>query len=341
MHEGDRVQDVYLLSAPAYRLAKTGKSYWAFALKDVSGSIDAKIWSPTAQKYADIPNGILVEVLGDVRSFNGEGQVVVSAIRQLDENEVAALDLAQWLPGSRRPPEEMFAELQELCKKELVHKPWRKFVLGVLSDKDIHDRFLKAPAATGIHHAWVGGLLEHTLSVAALCMRLCDQYPLLDRQILLAAAVCHDLGKLWELSPLGTSYTDEGQMLGHIMIGLEKLARPLEKSGLAPEHILHFKHLILSHHGKLEFGSPKLPLTPEALALSFADDLDAKLTLCAGLFKDFPEEGTGWSQKNWALGRAMYHALRTPAPEQADSPKEKAGSKPVTKVVKDDQCSLL
>ncbi len=339
---GNEVHSLFLVGSASLLQARNGP-FWRLELKDASASIEARIWTPLSQQYTDIPAGSIVEAEGRAESFREHVQINVTALRVLSPEETASVDVSAFLPASERPAQEMYEDLLALCKKELTHKPWRKFVLGVLEDEAIRTRLLAAPAAKALHHAWVGGLLEHTLSVARLCMHLCDHYPMLDRQTLLAGAVCHDLGKLWELSGgLDNGYTDEGQLIGHIVLGLEKLERPLAKSGLEPELAMHFRHLVLSHHGQYEYGSPKLPQTAEAFALHHADDLDAKLAQVRNLFPIREEDEAGWSPYQRSLDRYIYQAPRTPDPQpkggKAKEQQEKTSKQEAPRL---DQCSLL
>lgn len=241
-------------SAVPHRLgvaaASQERPFWRIELKDASGDLEARIWSPLSQQFAEIPSGVIAEVEGRAESFRDKLQVNVNALRVLSPEETASVDTSAFMASSSRPPQEMLDELEALCRKEFTYKPWRKFILSVLEDEAIRVPLLTAPAAKSVHHAWVGGLLEHTLSVATLCLRFCDHYPDLDRQTLLAGAICHDLGKIWEFSGgLANDYTDAGRLVGHINLCLGKLDRHLAKSGLDEELILHFQHLILSHHG--------------------------------------------------------------------------------------------
>lgn len=202
-----------------------------------------------------------------------------------------------------------------LCKKELSHASWSKLVRLAFKDPEIQSRFCSIPAAKGVHHAYVGGLLEHTLSVAGMAMRAADHYPQLDRQILLMGAVFHDMGKIWEFSGgLVNDYTDDGRLLGHMELVLEFLGPLLEKAGVEVALARHLKHLILSHHGQPEFGAARLPQTAEALALHYVDNLDAKMAQCQSLFSDV-EEGQ-WSGYQATLQRFMHHPLRTPCAVQ-------------------------
>lgn len=225
--------------------------------------------------------------------------------------------------------------------KEFTYKPWRKFILSVLEDEAIRVPLLTAPAAKSVHHAWVGGLLEHTLSVATLCLRFCDHYPDLDRQTLLAGAICHDLGKIWEFSGgLANDYTDAGRLVGHINLCLGKLDRHLAKSGLDEELLLHFQHLILSHHGLYEYGSPRLPQTAEAFALHYADNIDAKITQSRSLFGELEDGESGWSPYQKSLERQLFQAPKTP---EAESRKPRTSKRTAAEpeAPRLNQCSLL
>lgn len=331
---GDDIRAPFLVSAASLQQAKNGP-FWRLEIKDASGTLEARIWSPASQAYCEISAGLLAEVEGRADSYRDQLQVNVNRLRLLTEEETREADLAAFLPASARPATEMLEEMETLCRREFTHKPWRTFALNVLADPDIRPRLLTATAAKGVHHAWVGGLLEHTLSVAGLCLRFCDHYPDLDRQTLLAGALFHDLGKIWELSGgLANDYTDEGRLVGHINIALEKLEPHLKKARLESELALHLKHLVLSHHGLYEYGSPRLPQTAEAFALHYADNLDAKLTQSRSLFKDLPEGECGWSPYQKTLERALYQAPRTPR-------KDKATKAESQQPVRDDQCSLL
>lgn len=327
---GDEVRSLFLVSAASQLQAKNGP-FWKLEIKDASGSLEARIWSPVSQAYADIRAGSLAEVEGRAESYRDQLQINVGRLRLLTPEETEQADLSVFLPSGDRPAAELLEEAEALCRKELTHKPWRAFALGVLGDPDIRPRLLTSTAAKGVHHAWVGGLLEHSLSVATLCLRLCDHYPELDRQTLLTGALFHDLGKIAELSGgLANDYTDEGRLIGHIGLSLEILAPHLKKARVEPELALHFKHLILSHHGLYEYGSPRLPQTAEALALHYADNLDAKLAQSRALFRDVTE--SAWSPYQRTLDRALYQAPRTPRREK---------SRPDPAPPRDNQCSLL
>ena len=338
---GDEVNSLFLVGRADLGTARNGP-YWRLELKDSSGAIEAKIWSPLSLNFTEISSGSLVEAGGRASVYKDKVEINLERLFILPEEDAAGVDMADFLLCSAVRPEIMHAELLELCRRVLRHSPWKKLVLGLLNDEEIKNRLMLAPAAKGVHHAYCGGLLEHTLGVARLCMLLADAYPELDRQLLLAGAILHDMGKLWELqSGAATDYTDAGRLLGHIELGLEMLGPHLCKSGLEPELALHLKHLILSHHGELEFGSPKRPKTPEAFVLHCADNLDAKLAQFREVFAAMPEDGPNWSPFQKTLERYLDRANATPINEKtgARGPKKEADDSQLE--LQATQCSLL
>lgn len=303
--------------------AKNGP-YWALTLADNTGEVPAKIFSPHAQAVHGLEAGMFVQISGQVGVYRDQPQIVADNAEVLDFDE-EGLRLGDFVPASERDPEEMLADIERLCKKHLTHKPWRSLCRKVLTDKSIKERIIAAPGAVSIHHAYAGGLLEHTLSVCNLCMSFCDLYPKLDRQALLVAAIFHDLGKAWEYTtgPL-RDMTDEGRLLGHIQIGLNLLDTYFSKTnGLDKELVMHVKHMIVSHHGELEFGSPKRPKTAEAFALHFADNIDAKLKTVAETVEGAMNEGEpGWTQFVRPLQRFVYNPAKTPDPNAENGEEE-------------------
>jgi 3'-5' exoribonuclease len=320
---GDEVRDLFLLAAASLQQARNGP-FWRLELKDAGGSLEAKIWSPQSQEYAELAPGGIVEVYGRCGVFRDRLQLTVDKLRPLSEEDTAGCDLSLFLPASARPPEGMLEELERLCDRELGYAPWRRFVFAVLRHEDIRPRLLTAPAAKNVHHAYVGGLLEHTLSVAGLVLRLADHYPELDRQLLLVAAVCHDIGKIWELTGgIDNDYSDAGRLLGHTFLGLERLEPLLREADPSPELARHFKHLVLSHHGEHQFGAPQLPQTAEAFALHHADNVDAKTAQFRNVFSASTNGDAGWSPYQPTLGRFLHKPRRTPGtapPEDGTNP---------------------
>jgi 3'-5' exoribonuclease len=327
---GDEAADVFVLSAARLNQSKNGP-YWLLEFKDATGGISGKIWSPQSRAYPDLPPGSMVWVRGRVGSWRDRPDLVVDELRVLDESERQSLDMALFVPASKRNPEEMLRELTELARNTLTHTPWRKFILALLTDADIASALRTAPAAKSLHHAYAGGLLEHTLSVARLCLRMADHYPELDRQTLFAGAVCHDLGKLRELSSgPAVNYTTPGRLIGHIGLFTDMLGDFVEKAGLEQELALHLEHMILSHHGTHEFGAPRLPATAEALVLHYADMIDAKLKQVEDALTGI-EEG-GWSDYNAAMERFLYRAPASPCSAPVTPPAPATQTAPNTPV---------
>ncbi len=313
------INDVFLLAAASMQQSRNGP-YWKLELRKSKQSIDGKIWSPLSQEFTNLTAGMFVEIIGRSSLYRDQVQVVVDKMRILTDEQCASLDMADFMPSSPRPAQEMWDELHTICKQEFKHAPWKNFVFSVLKDEEIKNAWLVAPAAKGVHHAYAGGLLEHSLGVAKLTLSMASHYPEIDKQTLLAGAIFHDIGKIWEFSGgLVNDYTTMGRLLGHMELALEKLQPFLKKSKLDEELILHFKHLILSHHGSYEFGSARLPHTAEAMLLHFADNIDAKMAQCRGIFAEI--DMGSWSSYQATLERYMYNAHSTPVPVEQDTKK--------------------
>ena len=292
LKEGDRVSDIYLCKHKQAAVTKNGKPYENVILQDKTGTIDAKVWEPNNPGIGDYDVLDYIEVYGDVNNFQGALQVSVKRIRVCQEEEY---DPANYLPVSDKGIEPMYQELLGFIKS--IENSYLKVLLEELfvKDESFAKAFKKSSAAKIVHHGFVGGLLEHTLSVVKLCDYYCTAYPILKRDLLLTAAMCHDIGKTKEISPFPENdYTDDGQLLGHIVMGSQMIAERAAKiEGFPHELLAQIQHCILAHHGKYEFGSPKIPALIEALALNYADDTDAKLET----FKEILEnsrENKGW-----------------------------------------------
>lgn len=276
LKEGDSVSGIYLCKHKQAAVTKNGKPYENVILQDKTGTVDAKVWEPNSQGIGDYDILDYIDVHGDVTSFQGMLQINVKRIRVCQEGE---FDPADYLPVSSKSIDIMYRELLELIRS--IQSDFYRNLLESFFVKD--EAFIKAfrnsSAAKTVHHGFVGGLLEHTLSVTKLCDYYCGAYPILNRDLLLTAAICHDIGKTREISPFPQNdYTDEGQLLGHIVIGSQMVAeRAKTLPGFPPVALTQLQHCILAHHGKYEFGSPKIPAIMEALALNYADDTDAKL----------------------------------------------------------------
>ena len=257
-------------------MTKNGKPYETVILQDKTGTIDAKVWDPNNAGISEFDTLDYIEVYGDVNSFQGALQVNVKRIRVCHEGEY---DPADYLPVSKKNIDEMYKELLGLIgrtENEYLKKLLESFFV---EDEAFIRAFRTSSAAKTVHHGFVGGLLEHTLSVAKLCEYFCKTYPILKRDLLITAALCHDIGKTKELSLFPENdYTDDGQLLGHIVMGAEMVGEKARQiPGFPPVLEAELKHCILAHHGEYEYGSPKKPALIEAAALNLADNADAKL----------------------------------------------------------------
>ena len=274
--EGDRMFDIYLCKHKQSAVTKNGKPYETVILQDKTGTIDAKVWDPNNAGISEFDTLDYIEVYGDVNSFQGALQVNVKRIRVCHEGEY---DPADYLPVSKKNIDEMYKELLGLIgrtENEYLKKLLESFFV---EDEAFIRAFRTSSAAKTVHHGFVGGLLEHTLSVAKLCEYFCKTYPILKSDLLIAAALCHDIGKTKELSLFPENdYTDDGQLLGHIVMGAEMVGEKARQiPGFPPVLEAELKHCILAHHGEYEYGSPKKPALIEAAALNLADNADAKL----------------------------------------------------------------
>ncbi len=289
--DGDRVHDVYLCKHRQAAVTKNGKTYWNVILQDKSGTMDAKVWDPNSMGIEEFEPMDYVEVLGDVSSFQSSLQISVKRVRVCREGEYNPAD---YLPVSEKNIDEMYQEVLGMIQR--TKNPFLKELLEAffVKDTDFIKKFKNSSAAKTVHHGYVGGLLEHTLSVAQMCEFYCKQYPMLKRDLLITAALCHDMGKIREISPFPLNdYTDEGNLLGHIVMGVEMVGEKIRDiAGFPPVLAGEVKHCILSHHGELEFGSPKKPALMEAVALSFADNTDAKMETFKELLQN--TDSTDW-----------------------------------------------
>ena len=282
--EGMHISQVFLCKQKQSGVSKTGKTYYSLKLRDKTGEVDAKIWSlSNAIEHFEANEFVMVD--GEVRTFNNAPQISINRIRRAKEGEY---DEAEYMPASSIPAEKMYADLMELRAK--VENPHLKKLLDAffVEDQDFIRKFKSHSAAKSVHHNFLGGLLQHTLRVTQLCYFFCKQYPMLNKDLLLTAAMFHDIGKTRELSEFpDNDYTDEGQLLGHIVIGYEMVKKKIDEIGGFPKKLeTELLHCILAHQGQLEYGSPKKPSILEAMALYYADDTDAKLEIMIEEFQN-------------------------------------------------------
>lgn len=291
LRESDRVSDIYLCKFKQSAVTKNGKPFDNLILQDKTGTIDAKIWDPNSSGIEEFSALDYIEVFGDVTSFQGALQVNVKRVRLAREGEY---ETSNYFPMTKKNQDEMYKAILKYISK--VENEYLSTLLKAFFENAAFEkRFKEHSAAKSVHHGFIGGLLEHTLSVANLCNYYCNTYPILNRDLLMTAALFHDIGKLKEISVFPENdYTDDGQLLGHIVIGVEMLgSRIREIPDFPPRLASELKHCIVAHHGELEYGSPKKPALAEAAALNMADNTDAKLQTLTEIF------GSAGSNEDW------------------------------------------
>ena len=291
LREGEKVNEVYLCKFKQAALTKAGKAYDNVILQDKTGTLDGKVWDPNSGGIADYDELDFIEVYGEIISYNNNLQMNIKQIRKVQEGEYIAAD---YMPTTEKSTDGMYEELLGYIKK--VDNQYLRQVLDhyFIKDETFIRNFKGHSAAKTVHHGFAGGLLEHTLSVVKFCDYMVGAYPILNKDLLFTAAICHDIGKTKELSSFPENdYTDEGQLLGHIVIGVEMIGDAVRNIPDFPEKLANeLKHCIVAHHGELEYGSPKKPALAEAMALNLADNADAKMQTLTELFKD--KKGNDW-----------------------------------------------
>ncbi len=301
--EGKLFDGFFLVLSKQQRSTKTNKPYLNHILGDKTGQLEGRVWEPGDPRIAkDFERGDIVKARGSASRFDDRLQMKIDQLRVALPTEVDKTDL---LPSTTYDVAALWRKLLEFVES-FTNPDLKRLLKKMLDDPAIAQAYREAPAAKQLHHAWLGGLLEHVVSLLTLADRVAPHYPLLDRDLLLTGVILHDIGKVSELSwEIGFEYTVEGTLLGHIQMGVAMTEKAMD--GLAdfpPKLKTLVLHMILSHHGKLEFGSPKLPMIPEALVLNFIDDLDAKMQAVAGEFEKSIREGKGPEEltgKVWAL----------------------------------------
>lgn len=276
-----RLEQTFLISQPQLRTTSRGDYYIAAFLSDATGKLNGRMWQASPELFASLPEEGFVVVKGRTEMYQENLQLVIESIRPVDPSEV---EFADFLPTTRNDISKMFSEMVE-CLRKVENPHLLLLIKHFLEDRELMDQFRRAPAAIGLHHAYIGGLLEHTLSLLQLALRILPHYPDLDKDLVLTGLFLHDIGKTSELEyNVSFKYSDEGQLTGHIVMGIvltEQKIAVLEAAGHQFPKLLKdsLLHIIASHHGQLEFGSPITPRTPEAFAVHHIDNLDSKVNL--------------------------------------------------------------
>ena len=301
--EGKLFDSFFLVLAKQQRTTKTNKPYLNLILGDKTGQLEGRVWEPGDPRIArEFERGDIVKARGSVSRFDDRLQMKVDQVRKAQPTEVDKMDL---LPSTTYDVAALWSQLQGFVQS-FTEPDLKRLLTTLLADPALAQAYREAPAARHLHHAWLGGLLEHVVSLCSLADRVAPHYPILHRDLLLTGVILHDIGKVRELSwEVGFDYTIEGTLLGHIQMGTALAEQTIDSLPNFPSRLKTLVlHMILSHHGKLEFGSPKLPMIPEALVLNFLDDLDAKMQAMQGEFDKCLREGKGPDEltgKVWAL----------------------------------------
>lgn len=302
IQENDTVQGSYLVKSKTVNQTRQGSPFLTLTLGDKTGTIEARVWDNVEEISSQFKEGDIVDITGQTSTYKNQIQI---QIQGLTRNR-AGVDPTIYMESTPKDIAPMLTELKELANG-IQNAHLRTLVKSFLADHNFISQFKKAPAAKYFHHGYLGGLLEHTVSVSQMAVKVAEQYPDLDGNLLLAGAILHDIGKIDELNyKLTIEYSDQGRLLGHIVLGVLRLEEKLKTlKGFPAELATRLRHLILSHHGEFDFGSPKRPKFLEAFALHLIDDLDAKMNGLSKLLKDDRHEGS-WTAFSHLFQRYLF-----------------------------------
>jgi 3'-5' exoribonuclease len=307
LQAGQQLNEVYMVTQPILRNTTRGDLYIAMYLSDRTGKLNGRMWNVTEALYRQIPSEGFVRVRGKSELYQGALQIIINDIVAVEADEVG---LADYMPKTEKDVDKMFGEVKEILA-DIKNDQLNALVDEFLADTELMNQFRTAPAAMQMHHAYLGGLLEHTHSMLAVARSILPLYPKVQGELVLAAIFLHDIAKTSELAyEMGFSYTDSGQLLGHLVQGVQMIDDKAAKlaaqgAGIDKAILDSLKHIILSHHGQYEFGSPKLPATTEAFMVSYLDNLDAKMNQVAGLIENDPGN-TNWTAYQRSLETKLY-----------------------------------
>ena len=304
-----QVSDVFRASGKQLRPNRNGNLYLQVQLSDRTGSVTAMLWNANDRVYRSFQNGDYIHIDGAAQLYNGAIQVIATRIERV---EPVTVDEAEFFQSGACDIDELCQRLKAMVRA-IGNVHLRNVAESFLVDEEFMERFTQTPAGIKIHHAYRGGLLEHVVSLMELAQLIGPRYPGLDTDLLTVGALVHDIGKTVELSAVpDLEYTDEGQLIGHLAIGigiLEKKVNEAEQlagEAVPEDLVFQLKHMIVSHHGEYEFGSPKLPMTPDAIALHYLDSLDSKVQSFAELIQEDPNSDSNWTAYQANLGRKLY-----------------------------------
>ncbi len=331
IHDNQEIDALFLVKDASLAETRAGKPYLRLTLMDASGEIDGRAWDNAEAMLARCGKGEVIRVTGQAASFRDQLQLKVTGIEPVDKGEI---DPRDFMPESPNDVKAMAREFLKLA--DSVTDPHLAALLAAFFRKrKTFTAFKTAPAAKSMHHAYIGGLLEHTLGVAMLADRVAAIYPAIDRDLLMAGAMLHDIGKLSEFSfdTFPFDYSEAGRLVGHMVLGVEMIQAEVREIKGFPDPLLkRLTHLILSHHGRHEFGSPVLPMMLEAFVLNFIDDLDAKVNYVNGLGRNLKENGYHWSEYQRNLERFLL-VRRPPEEAELEAPADNPGVDPRQKIL--------
>jgi 3'-5' exoribonuclease len=311
------ITTTFLVKSKEVKAKRSGEPFLSLVLGDKSGELDAKMWDNVEGIEASFDRDDFIKVKGTVQVYRNRPQLTIHILRRCDDGEV---DFSDYFPKTSKDISVMFEELLTIVDG-VENSFLRELSMSLLLDEEFAAKFKQAPAAKTLHHAWIGGLLEHTLSLCKLCKLVGQNYEGLDIDLLLTGAVLHDIGKTQELSySRSFAYTTEGQLLGHMILELDIVNEKIAEIDAFPRELkVLIQHLIISHHGEYEFGSPKLPMFPEALLLHSLDNLDSKLEAMKAILKTDPNIEGAWTGYNTMFGRPLFKGFKANGQNPATS----------------------
>ena len=308
VHENKIVTSSFVVVSKQVKPKKSGDPYLALTLGDRTGQVEAKMWDNVEEALDAFEQDDFLKVKGLINKYKNRFQLTIHKLRRLGETEI---DFSDYLPKTTKNIDELWQTLTDFVAS-FQNPHLKRLIQGFMADPEIAQAYRNAPAAKTLHHAYIGGLLDHVVSLFRSCDLICRNYPQVNRDLVLAGAFLHDIGKIHELTyNRSFSYTTRGQLLGHMIIELEMLQAKLSLvPDFPPELKTLLEHLIISHHGEYEFGSPKLPMFPEALLLHYMDDLDSKMESMRALFERELDQENPWTSYSASLGRPLLNTAK-------------------------------
>src|SRR5437764_11539015 len=307
-HENKVITSTFVVVAKQIKPKKTGEPYLALTLGDRSGQLEAKMWDNVEEVLEAFEQDDFLKIKGLVNKYKQRFQLTIHKLRKLGDGEI---DFSDYLPKTTKDVDELWQTLTNFIAS-LENQHLKGLVQAFMADPEIAGAYRNAPAAKTLHHAYIGGLLDHVVSLFRSCDLICRNYPQINRDLLLTGAFFHDIGKIHELTyNRSFSYSTKGQLLGHLIIELEMLQAKLATLPPFPEELkTMIEHMIISHHGEYEFGSPKLPMFPETLMLHYLDDLDSKMEAMRAQFERAADSDGTWTSYNPSLGRPVLNIAK-------------------------------